>query len=46
LYKTSYCRDDNSKCARFRVFSALGREKVPADLYPNDLDVANQIING
>jgi hypothetical protein len=46
LYKSKYCKGDNSSCARFRVFSALGREKVPPDLFPNDVERANTIING
>ena len=46
LYKSTYCKGDNSTCARYRVFSALGREKVPADMFPNDLDRANTIIKG
>ena len=46
LYKTSYCLGDNSKCARYRVFKALGKGKVPADLYPNDHDKAERIIKG
>jgi hypothetical protein len=46
LYKSGFCRGDNSTCARYKVFGALGREKVPADLYPNDLDRANRILQG
>ncbi len=44
LYKQRYCRTDNSNCARFTVFSALGRENVPPDLYPNDISRAREII--
>lgn len=36
IYKNRYCRGDRSACARFIVFQSLGRENVPADLYPND----------
>jgi len=32
--KQSYCLDNYENCARYKVFSALGREHVPADLYP------------
>ena len=46
LYKSKYCKGDNSNCARYRVFSALGREKVPTNLYPNDLERADAIIKG
>jgi hypothetical protein len=45
LMKQRYCRDDYSGCARFMVFSALGRPKVPADLTPNQVDRAKQIIS-
>ncbi len=31
-----YCKKDNSKCARYNVFKALGRNRVPIDLFPND----------
>jgi hypothetical protein len=46
LYKSSYCKGDNSFCARYRVFSAIGREGVPADMFPNDRDRADRIIKG
>lgn len=42
--KKKYCLADNSGCARFMVFKALGREKVPIDLFPHNLDRAHQII--
>jgi hypothetical protein len=43
--KTRYCKGDNSTCARYTVFKALGRPKVPADLFPNDSERAKQIIS-
>ncbi|NJN98818.1 MAG: hypothetical protein HC875_34360 [Anaerolineales bacterium] len=42
--KKKYCLTDNSRCARFMVFKALGREKVPIDLFPQNLDRAHQLI--
>ena len=45
LMKQRYCRDDNSGCARYMVFSALGKPKVPADLIPNQADRAKQIVS-
>lgn len=36
LYRARYCRGENAECARYLVFSALGRDAVPLDLYPND----------
>ena len=44
IYKRRYCQGDNSECARYIVFSTLGKEHVPADLYPNMRDRAEQII--
>lgn len=40
LYKKRYCQTDSSGCARFSVFEVLGRDQVPADLYPNDAERA------
>ncbi|THB70902.1 MAG: hypothetical protein D6B28_08340 [Gammaproteobacteria bacterium] len=40
-----YCLKDNSCCARYQVFKELGREKVPADLFPNDKSRAQLIIS-
>jgi len=44
LYKQRYCRTDNTTCARFMVFTALGRENVPPNLFPNDTSRAHEII--
>jgi hypothetical protein len=35
IFKQSYCLGDSGECARYRVAKALGREKVPQNLYPN-----------
>lgn len=43
--KRRYCQGDNSQCARFMVFSALGKEKVPNDLFPNNVVKAKLILN-
>ncbi len=41
-----YCLgDDKEKCARYMVFKSLGREKVPVDLYPNEIDLARKTIS-
>ena len=42
--KEQYCRGDNSRCARYMVFKALGRECVPSDLFPNEEARARQVI--
>ena len=44
IYKDKYCLGDNSRCARYRVFLALGSEAVPNNLYPNMRDRAENII--
>ncbi len=44
VYKRRYCLGDNTSCARFMVFAALGRGKVPADLSPVDVESALKII--
>lgn len=44
--KKIYCHSDNSKCARYVVYKALGRDRVPVDLFPNELLRAERIIKG
>jgi len=46
MLKTKYCKGENSNCARYMVFKALGRPRVPADLFPIDTERAKQIISG
>jgi hypothetical protein len=44
--KSKYCLGDNQDCARYMVLKALGKEKVPVDLYPNDTRRAKIILSG
>jgi hypothetical protein len=44
LYKTNFCQDDKSNCARYQVATTVGREKVPENLYPNMAEKAQKII--
>lgn len=44
LMKSRYCRGDNSQCARYMIFQRLGRDSVPGDLAPNDVERAKKII--
>ena len=44
LYKKNYCNGDSTHCARFMVFNIKGREAVPNDLFPNNVDRANTIL--
>ncbi len=42
--KKRLCLTDNSQCARYMIYRALGRDKVPADLYPHQVDRAKEIL--
>jgi hypothetical protein len=44
MYKSRYCKADKTACARLIVRNALGKEKVPDDLYPNMMERAKRII--
>jgi hypothetical protein len=44
MYKRKYCRGDSLGCARHIVFAALGRGRVPADLYPHEVAQAEQLV--
>jgi len=44
LMKNRYCKDDHAECARMKVVKAVGREKVPTDMFPNQDDYARDII--
>jgi hypothetical protein len=44
--KERYCRGDCSECARYVVFKALGKEKVPPNMFPIDLERAKKILAG
>ncbi|HEY3375657.1 MAG TPA: hypothetical protein VGK02_11455 [Candidatus Aquicultor sp.] len=44
IFKQVYCKGDNIGCARYIVAAALGREKVPRDLFPNMSEHAREII--
>jgi hypothetical protein len=45
MYKKTFCRGDNSTCARHMVVEAMGRDKVPPNLFPNQADEAKKIIS-
>jgi len=44
-YKTNYCWNNFSSCARYIVRKALGSDSVPLDLYPHNNDRAAKIIS-
>ena len=45
MRRQKYCRGDNSICARYMVFKALGRENVPKDLIPSQAQEAKELID-
>lgn len=44
MLKRSYCQTDNTHCARWIVSKAKGGAAVPPDLYPNEMDRAQQLL--
>jgi len=44
MYKKKYCLGDPGTCARYRVSTVLGKEYVPANLYPNMNEKADEIL--
>jgi hypothetical protein len=44
MIKERLCRGDHSTCARHMVCEKLGRPRVPADLFPNDVPRAHRIL--
>ena len=44
LFKARYCQGDFMRCARHLIKEALGKPAVPADLYPNQQERAQQVI--
>lgn len=46
MYKKRYCLGDKTKCARYAVFTKLGKGNVPPNLYPNMMEQAKEILAG
>lgn len=44
ILKEKYCKDGYAACARYMVFKALGRPRVPPDLYPQQTEKAEKVI--
>jgi hypothetical protein len=44
--KQQYCMEGSEDCARFTVREALGKERVPVDLFPHDIERAQRIVDG
>ena len=43
--KRKFCLGDNSNCARYLVFKALGSPNVPATLFPMQKERAQELIS-
>ncbi len=44
LYKRKYCEGDKALCARYIIANEIGKQNVPADLYPNMHERAEKIL--
>jgi hypothetical protein len=44
LFKEKFCKTGNTECTRYIVYKTLGKIEVPSDLFPNQLERANTII--
>lgn len=44
MLKKRLCKGDNTNCARYLVFKALGKQNVPLDLFPNQVERAELIV--
>ncbi len=42
--KKAFCKDNFIECARYMTCTALGRDKVPNDMFPNEPERAHQVI--
>lgn len=44
MMKKKYCRTDQSQCARAIVSKSLGKDKVPTDMFPNQVERAMAMV--
>lgn len=44
-FKIRFCQGSNAQCARWQVYSVLGTQGVPSNLYPNQGDRVLKIIH-
>jgi hypothetical protein len=45
LLKQRYCKGNNCDCARYLIFSSIGKKYVPKDMYPYERKRSKEIIN-
>ena len=46
VMKETYCKGDFTRCARHRIATTLGRDKMPLDLWPQDGQKAEAALAG
>ncbi|HEU6436218.1 MAG TPA: hypothetical protein VE028_02075 [Nitratidesulfovibrio sp.] len=44
MMKKNYCQGSWQECARYKVCKSLGRDKVPGDLFPSQMDRAKTLM--
>ncbi len=44
MLKKQYCQGDFVSCARYMVKVKLGKDAVPLDLYPNQIERAEKLL--
>lgn len=42
--KARYCLSDSKGCARFLIFEKIGKEHVPDDVFPHELEKAEKML--
>jgi hypothetical protein len=45
IYKARYCRGNKGECARYMVKMEAGKDHVLSDLFPNQVERAEEIIS-
>jgi hypothetical protein len=45
ILKNKFCKGQYIVCARYIVCMSLGKEKVPSNLFPGEIEVAKLIIS-
>jgi len=45
MLKRLYCKWHFAKCARYKIAMSLGKEAIPADMFPGDSRRASEILS-
>ncbi len=45
MYKEKYCLGNNSQCARYMVLEKKGKDQVPKNLFPNQVERAKELLS-